>query len=187
MPRQQELHQTKKFHLPVFLKYSIECRQNYFTCGIHDQRGLRFSLLNSVFMWICHQVTFQEIVSEPQTPFCPASYLYFATKFIFRDETSTAFISETGRFPIVKFGQIRCFTLKLEHIKKSKQSEKVTLASRNTFNIDSNLNPDCNFAVQQTRSQYFSPHSLSMFKNTLKVNKDAYFCFARQQRREPKA
>ena len=134
MQRQQELHQTKKFHLPVFLKCSIECRQSSFTCGIHDQRGLRFSLLNGVFMWICHQVTFQEIVSEPQTPFCPASYLYFAAKFILRNETSTAFISETGRFPIVKFGQIGCFNLKLEHIKKSKQSEKVTLASRNTLN-----------------------------------------------------
>ena len=131
MQRQQELHQTKKFHLPVFLKYSIECRQSSFTCGIHDQRGLRFSLLNGVFMWICHQVTFQEIVSEPQTPFCPASYLYFTAKFILRNETSTAFVSETGRFPIVKFGQIRCFNLKLERIKKSKQSEKVTLASRN--------------------------------------------------------
>ena len=102
-------------------------------CGIHDQRGLRFSLLNGVFMWIYHQVTFQEIVSEPQTPFCPASSLYFAAKFILRNETSTAFISEMGRFPIVKFGQIRCFNLKLEHIKKSKQSEKVTLASRNTL------------------------------------------------------
>ena len=133
MQRQQELHQTKKFHLPVFLKYSIECRQSSFTCGIHDRRGLRFSLLNGVFMWICHQVTFQEIVSEPQTPFCPASYLYFTAKFILRNETSTAFISETGRFPIVKFGQIRCFNLKLERIKKSKQSEKVTLASRNTL------------------------------------------------------
>ena len=133
MQRQQELHQTKKFHLPVFLKYSIECRQSSFTCGIHYQRGLRFSLLNGVFMWICHQVTFQEIVSEPQTPFCPASYLYFAAKFILRNETSTAFILETGRFPTVKFGQIRCFNLKLEHIKKSKQSEKVTLASRNTL------------------------------------------------------
>ena len=133
MQRQQELHQTKKFHLPVFLKYSIECRQSSFTCGIHDRRGLRFSLLNGVFMWICHQVTFQEIVSEPQTPFCPASYLYFTAKFILRNETSTAFISETGRFPIVKFRQIRCFNLKLERIKKSKQSEKVTLASRNTL------------------------------------------------------
>ena len=136
MQRQQELHQTKKFHLPVFLKYSIECRQSSFTCGIHDQRGLRFSLLNGVFMWICHQVTFQEIVSEPQTPFCPASYLYFTAKFILRNETSTAFISETGRFPIVKFGQIRCFNLKLERIKKSKQSEKVTLASRNTLTME---------------------------------------------------
>ena len=133
MQRQQELHQTKKFHLPVFLKYSIECCQSSFTCGIHDQRRLRFSLLNGVFMWICHQVTFQEIVSEPQTPFCPASYLYFTAKFILRNETSTAFISETGRFPIVQFGQIHCFNLKLEHIKKSKQSEKVTLASRNTL------------------------------------------------------
>ena len=44
-----------------------------------------------------------------------------------------------------------------------------------SLNIDSNLNPDCNFAVQQIRCQYFSPPSFSMFKNTLKVNKDACF------------
>ena len=43
------------------------------------------------------------------------------------------------------------------------------------LNIDSNLNPDCNFAVQQTCCQYFSPYSFSLFKNILKVNKNACF------------
>ena len=56
------------------------------------------------------------------------------SKFILRNETSTAYISETGRFPVVKSGQVRFSNLILEHIIKSKQSEKVTLASRNTLN-----------------------------------------------------
>ena len=69
---------------------------------------------------------------------CPASYLYFAAKFILRNETSTAYISETRRFPVVKSGQVRFSNLNLEHIKKSKQSEKVTLASRNTLKSKEN-------------------------------------------------
>ena len=56
------------------------------------------------------------------------------SKFNLRNETSTAYISATGRFPVVKSGQVRFSKLNLEHIKKSKQSEKVTLASRNTLN-----------------------------------------------------
>ena len=39
-----------------------------------------------------------------------------------------------GTFPVVKSGQVRFSNLNLEHIIKSKQSEKVTLASRNTLN-----------------------------------------------------
>ena len=58
----------------------------------------------------------------------------FCRKFILRNETSTAYISETRRFPVVKSGQVCFSNLNLEHIKKSKQSEKVTLASRNTLN-----------------------------------------------------
>ena len=43
------------------------------------------------------------------------------------------------------------------------------------LNIDSNLNPDCNFAVQQTCCHYYSPYSFSLFKNILKVYKNACF------------
>ena len=82
-------------------------------------------------MWICHHVTFQEILSEPQTPFVQHHISSFAAKFILRNETSTAYISETRYFLVVKSGQVRSSNLNLEHIKKSKQSEKVTLASRN--------------------------------------------------------
>ena len=44
-----------------------------------------------------------------------------------------------------------------------------------SLNTDSNLNPDCNFSFPKPRCQYFSPHSFSMFKNTMINNNDANF------------
>ena len=68
---------------------------------------------------------------QPTNTFCPASYLYFAPKFIIRNETSTALFRKQHIFQSLNLGKYTAFTLNLNMLKKSKQSQKVTLASRN--------------------------------------------------------